>query len=42
MLPAPADRAVLKLKEHRVYEKTGTVGLEYAIVRQKRRVSRKR
>ena len=42
MLPAPADRATLKLKEHRVYEKTGTVGLEYEIVRQKRRLSRKR
>ena len=42
MLPAPADRATLKLKEHRVYEKTGTVGLEYEIVRRKRRGSRKR
>jgi dihydrofolate reductase len=42
MLPAPADRATLKLKEHRVYEKTGTVALEYEIVRQKRRGSRKR
>ena len=27
MLPTPADRARLKLKGHRVYEKTGTVGL---------------
>jgi dihydrofolate reductase len=32
LLPSPADRARLKLKTHRVYEKTGTVGLEYDIV----------
>jgi dihydrofolate reductase len=32
LLPAPADRARLKLKKHRVYEKSGTVGLEYDIV----------
>jgi dihydrofolate reductase len=32
MLPSPADRARLTLKQHRVYEKTGTVGLEYAIL----------
>lgn len=32
MLPSPADRARLKLKRHRVYEKTGTVGLEYDIL----------
>lgn len=32
LLPAPADRARLKLKQHRVYEKSGTVGLEYDIV----------
>jgi len=32
MLPSPADRARLKLKRHRVYEKTGTVGLEYEIL----------
>lgn len=32
MLPPPADRARLKLKKHRIYEKTGTVGLEYDIV----------
>jgi dihydrofolate reductase len=42
LLPAPADRARLKLKSHRVYEKTGTVGLEYEIVRGKQRPSRKR
>lgn len=32
MLPSPADRARLRLKKHRVYEKTGTVGLEYDIL----------
>jgi len=32
LLPSPADRARLKLKKHQVYEKTGTVGLEYDIV----------
>jgi dihydrofolate reductase len=32
-LPPPADRASLRLRTHRVYEKTGTVGLEYDIVR---------
>ena len=42
MLPAPADRAALKLNEQRVYEKTGTVALEYEIVRQKRRIPSKR
>jgi dihydrofolate reductase len=31
-LPSPADRARLRLKKHRVYEKTGTVGLEYEII----------
>ena len=35
MLPPPADRARLKLKQHRVYEKTGTVLLEYDIVRER-------
>ena len=33
MLPPPASRARLKLKTHRIYEKTGTVALEYDIVR---------
>ena len=33
LLPSPADRAKLKLKKHRVYKKTGTVGLDYAILR---------
>jgi dihydrofolate reductase len=32
LLPPPADRVRLRLKKHRVYEKTGTVGLEYDIV----------
>jgi len=31
-LPSPAVRARLKLKTHRIYEKTGTVGLEYDII----------
>ena len=35
MLPPPAGRTVLKLRKHRVYEKTGTIGLEYDIVRSK-------
>ena len=35
-LPSPADRARLKLKRCRVYDKTGTVGLEYDIVPKKR------
>jgi dihydrofolate reductase len=33
LLPPPAGRAMLKLRKQRVYEKTGTVGLEYDIVR---------
>jgi dihydrofolate reductase len=32
LLPPPAERARLVLKTHRVYRKTGTVGLEYGIV----------
>jgi dihydrofolate reductase len=32
LLPPPAGRAKLKLRASRVYEKTGTVGLEYDIV----------
>ena len=31
-LPPPAGRATLKLRTHRCYEKTGTVGLEYDVV----------
>jgi hypothetical protein len=33
MLPAPADRGRLKLKDRRIYKKTGIVGLEYAVLR---------
>jgi hypothetical protein len=33
LLPSPADRATLKLRKQRVYDKTGTIGLEYDIVR---------
>jgi dihydrofolate reductase len=32
MLPAPASRGRLKLKDHRIYNKTGIVGLEYAVL----------
>jgi dihydrofolate reductase len=32
LLPSPADRARLKLVSHKVYGKTGTVGLEYDVV----------
>lgn len=35
LLPAPADRAKLKLKTHRVYEKSGIVGLDYDVVRRR-------
>ena len=31
MLPPPAGRARLRLKQHRIYEKSGTIGLEYAV-----------
>jgi dihydrofolate reductase len=31
LLPDPADRAKLKLTKHRVYAKTGTVALDYAL-----------
>ena len=37
LLAVPADRARLALKAHRVYEKTGTVRLEYDVVRRKRK-----
>ena len=33
LLPPPAARATLKLRKQRLYEKTGTIGLEYDIVR---------
>lgn len=32
LLPAPADRVPLRLEDRRIYEKTGTVWLEYAVV----------
>ena len=35
LLPAPAARASLTLTSHRVYEKTGTVMLEYQVVQKK-------
>jgi dihydrofolate reductase len=31
LLPQPATLAKLKLVKHRIYEKTGTVSLEYAL-----------
>jgi dihydrofolate reductase len=37
LLPPPADRAVLALRSHRVYDKTGTVALQYDVVRHKAR-----
>jgi dihydrofolate reductase len=33
LLPSPAGRATLKLRKQRLYEKTGTIGLEYDILR---------
>jgi dihydrofolate reductase len=42
LLPAPAARASLRLTGHRVYEKTGTVGLEYDVVRDAGPTPRKR
>jgi dihydrofolate reductase len=33
LLASPAARAKLKLRKHRVYEKSGIVGLEYDVVR---------
>ena len=33
LLPPPADRAMLKLRKQRLFEKTGTIGLEYEILR---------
>ena len=41
LLPVPAQRASLKLTGHKVYPKTGTLSLEYAIEPPKRR-ARKR
>jgi dihydrofolate reductase len=36
LLPSPADRARLKLKNRRVYEKSGIVSLEYDAVRKRK------
>ena len=33
LLPSPAPRAQLELRKQRLYEKSGTIGLEYDIVR---------
>lgn len=33
LLPPPADRATLRLRNQRVYEKSGIVGLEYDVVK---------
>jgi dihydrofolate reductase len=32
LLPPPAERATLKLRRHRLYQKSGVIGLEYDIV----------
>jgi dihydrofolate reductase len=37
LLPPPAGRTVLELRKQRLYEKTGTIGLEYDIVRSQAR-----
>ena len=37
LLPSPADRRTLTLKTHRVYEKTGTLSLEYDVTRPRAR-----
>jgi dihydrofolate reductase len=36
LLPTPAPRTTLALKSHRVYEKSGAVGLEYDVVHPRR------
>ena len=33
LLPTPSARATLRLQKHKVYPKTGTVSLEYAVAR---------
>jgi dihydrofolate reductase len=33
LLPSPASTTILKVRKHRLYEKTGTLGIEYDIVR---------
>jgi len=42
LLPAPAVKATLTLKGHRVYSKTGTVGLEYEVNRRSKEPSPRR
>jgi dihydrofolate reductase len=37
LLPQPADRARLRMKKHRVYEKSGIVSLEYDVATARRR-----
>ncbi len=32
LLPPPGSRTTLKLRKHQIYEKTGTVALEYDVV----------
>jgi dihydrofolate reductase len=40
LLPPPAGRAKLKLRKQRLYEKTGTIGLEYDILRSNRKAAK--
>ena len=40
LLPHPATLATLRLEQHRVYDKTGTVSLAYAVERKKARRQR--
>ena len=42
LLPEPATRSALRLTKHRVYAKTGTVMLEYAVEKAKARRARAR
>jgi len=42
LLPPPAMRATLKLRKHRLYEKTGTVSVEYDIERRPASPKKKR
>jgi dihydrofolate reductase len=42
LLPSPGPRAKLRLTGHRVYEKTGTVLLEYEVIGSPKRVRRPR
>jgi dihydrofolate reductase len=42
LLPPPADRTRLKLMSQRVYDKTGTVGLQYEVLRDTAAPARRR